>query len=176
MRIIDACAGGGGKTLHLAACMKNQGRIVALDTVDWKLSELKKRARRAGAHIIETRVIDSGKTIKRLAATADRVLLDVPCSGLGVLRRNPDTKWKLSPNSIDEVAATQQQILSQYSTMVKPGGYLVYATCSILPQENEQQVKNFLDRNPSFELDAQKNVWPSAGFDGFYMARIKRLR
>ena len=103
-RVIDACAGGGGKTLHLAALMQNKGRIIALDTEAWKLDELKKRARRAGASdIIETRVIDSSKVIKRLENSADRVLLDVPCSGLGVLRRNPDAKWKLSPEFIEEV-------------------------------------------------------------------------
>jgi 16S rRNA (cytosine967-C5)-methyltransferase len=95
MRVIDACAGGGGKTLHLATLMENKGQIIALDTEAWKLKELKKRARRNGAHIVETRPIESTKVIKRLANSADRVLLDVPCSGLGVIRRNPDAKWKL---------------------------------------------------------------------------------
>ncbi len=174
MRVIDACAGGGGKTLHLAALTENKGRIVALDTEAWKLEELKKRARRAGATNIETRVIESSKTIKRLAATADRVLLDVPCSGLGVLKRNPDAKWKLSPAFLDQVRKTQQQILQQYSTMVKPGGLLVYSTCSILPSENEQQVDAFLALpDCPFERIEQQTLPPSAGFDGFFMARLR---
>lgn len=175
MRVIDACAGAGGKTLHLAALMKDKGRIIAMDTESFKLEELKKRARRAGAsNNIETRVIDSSKVIKRLENSADRVLLDVPCSGLGVLRRNPDAKWKLSPAFIDEVKVTQQQVLSQYSSMLKKGGLLVYSTCSILPAENEVQVQEFLKTHPQFEMQEQKTLYPSEGFDGFYMARLKR--
>jgi 16S rRNA C967 or C1407 C5-methylase (RsmB/RsmF family) len=176
MRVIDACAGAGGKTLHLAALMKDKGRIIAMDTEAFKLDELKKRARRAGAsNNIETRVIDSSKVIKRLEDSADRVLLDVPCSGLGVLRRNPDAKWKLSTAFIDEVKVTQQQVLSQYSSMLKKGGLLVYSTCSILPSENEEQVKAFITSHPQFEMLEQKTLYPSEGFDGFYMARLKRL-
>jgi 16S rRNA (cytosine967-C5)-methyltransferase len=175
MRIIDACAGGGGKTLHLAALIENKGRIIAMDTEQWKLDELKKRARRAGVSTIETRIIDSSKAIKRLEKTADLVLLDVPCSGLGVLRRNPDAKWKLSAQYLEQVKEEQKKILSSYSSMVKPGGTLVYATCSILYSENEEQVKKFLQEKPSFELVEEKRCWPSEGFDGFYMARIKRM-
>lgn len=175
MRVIDACAGGGGKTLHLAALMQNKGRIIALDTEQWKLEELKKRARRAGAGNIEVRQIESSKTIKRLENTADRLLLDVPCSGLGVLRRNPDAKWKLTLEFIDRVRELQQHILNDYCTMLKAGGCLVYSTCSILNSENEEQVKQFLSRRKDFELIEEKRVWPSAGFDGFYMARLKRL-
>lgn len=176
MRVIDACAGGGGKTLHLAALMQNKGRIVAMDTEDWKLEELKKRARRAGvSNVIEARVIDSSKVIKRLEASADRVLLDVPCSGLGVLRRNPDAKWKLSPEFIDDVKVKQQEILSGYSQMVKPGGQLVYSTCSILPSENEAHVQKFIESSEGkFKLDAEQTLMPSEGFDGFYMARMTR--
>jgi 16S rRNA (cytosine967-C5)-methyltransferase len=177
MRVIDACAGGGGKTLHLAALMQNKGRIVAMDTEDWKLEELKKRARRAGvSNVIEARLIDSSKVIKRLEASADRVLLDVPCSGLGVLRRNPDAKWKLAPEFIEEVKAKQQEILSGYSQMVKPGGQLVYSTCSILLSENEAQVQKFIEfSGGKFKLEAEQSLMPSEGFDGFYMARITRL-
>jgi 16S rRNA (cytosine967-C5)-methyltransferase len=174
MRIIDACAGAGGKTLHLAALIQNKGRIIAMDTEQWKLDELKLRARRAGASTIETKIIDSSKVIKRLEKTADLVLLDVPCSGLGVLRRNPDAKWKLSQQFIEQVKSEQERILSSYSSMVKPGGNVVYATCSILPSENEEQVKKFLLGNKSFELVEEKHYWPSDGFDGFYMALIKR--
>jgi 16S rRNA (cytosine967-C5)-methyltransferase len=119
-------------------------------------------------------VIDSSKAIKRQEKTADLVLLDVPCSGLGVLRRNPDAKWKLSPQYLEQVKEEQQKILSSYSSMVKPGGTLVYATCSILYSENEEQVKKFLSEKTSFELIDEKRYWPSEGFDGFYMALIKR--
>ncbi|MBI3219472.1 MAG: RsmB/NOP family class I SAM-dependent RNA methyltransferase [Bacteroidetes bacterium] len=174
MRVVDACAGAGGKALHLAALMNNQGRIIAMDTEEWKLTELKKRARRAGVGNIETRVIESSKTIKRLENSADRLLLDVPCSGLGVLKRNPDAKWKLTPDFIDRVRELQQHILQDYSNIIKAGGVLVYSTCSLLPSENEEQVKKFLQANSNFELEEEKSVLPSAGFDGFYMARIKR--
>ncbi|MBS1488922.1 MAG: RsmB/NOP family class I SAM-dependent RNA methyltransferase [Bacteroidetes bacterium] len=173
-RVIDACAGGGGKTLHLAALMHNKGRIIALDTEAWKLEELKKRARRAGASTIEPRAIDSSKTIKRLENSADRLLLDVPCSGLGVLKRNPDAKWKLSLDFIENVKQVQEKILSEYPIMLKPGGLMVYATCSILPSENSGQVKNFLTGRKDFELVKEKSVLPSEGYDGFYMALIRR--
>lgn len=173
-RIIDACAGAGGKTLHIAALLQNKGRIISMDTEQWKLDELKKRARRAGVSTVETRVIDSSKAIKRLEKSADLVLLDVPCSGIGVLKRNPDAKWKLSPAFVDDVRKAQRDILSSYSTMVKPGGVLVYATCSILYSENEDQVKKFLTEKNSFELKDEKRIWPSEGFDGFYMARFVR--
>lgn len=175
LRVIDACAGGGGKTLHLASLMQNKGRIIALDTEEWKLEELKKRARRAGAGNIETRVIESSKTIKRLENSADRLLLDVPCSGLGVIKRNPDAKWKLSVDFIQRVKELQQHILEDYSTMVKPGGLMVYSTCSLLPTENEKQVEKFLEsRKEQFELVEQKWIKPTEGFDGFYMALLKR--
>lgn len=175
MRVIDACAGAGGKTLHLAALMQNKGRILAMDTEEWKLEELKKRARRSGVGNIETRTIESSKTIKRLEKTADRLLLDVPCSGLGVLRRNPDAKWKLSQEFIDRIRHTQQSIISDYSKVVKPGGMMVYSTCSLLPSENEEQVKTFLSSGKAdFELVGEKKIMPSDGFDGFYMARLRR--
>lgn len=174
LRVIDACAGAGGKTLHLAALMQNKGRIIAMDTEQWKLDELQKRARRAGVSNMEARVIESGKTIKRLANSADRLLVDVPCSGLGVLKRNPDAKWKLSLDFIDKIRALQQHILRDYCDMLKPGGLMVYSTCSILPSENEGQVRQFLDHNQSFELIEQKHIFPSEGFDGFYMALLRK--
>lgn len=174
LRVIDACAGAGGKTLHLAALMANKGRIVAMDTEQWKLEELQKRGRRAGVSNMEARVIESGKTIKRLANSADRLLLDVPCSGLGVLKRNPDAKWKLSMEFIDKIRDLQQHILQDYCDMLKPGGLMAYSTCSILPSENEGQVLRFLDKNQNFELLDQKHIFPSEGFDGFYMALLKK--
>jgi 16S rRNA (cytosine967-C5)-methyltransferase len=176
MRIIDACAGNGGKTMHLAALMGNKGRILALDTEEWKLEHLKKRARRVGATIIETRQITTTKVIKRLDQSADRVLLDVPCSGLGIFRRHPDARWTLSMEQIQRLQETQRQILQSYSRMVKPGGMLVYSTCSILPSENQEQVQFFLQQpDCAFELVAEQTILPQErGFDGFYMARLLR--
>lgn len=176
MRVIDACAGGGGKSLHLAALMGNKGRVLALDVHAWKLAELRKRASRAGADIIEAREIEGSKTIKRLARSADRVLLDVPCSGLGVLRRNPDAKWKLSEAEIERLMVLQAEILGSYSRMVIPGGKLVYATCSILPCENERQVQAFLAQHGGeWTLEEELRRTPAQGaFDGFYAARLVR--
>lgn len=175
MRVIDACAGAGGKTLHLASLLKNKGKIIALDIHEWKLKELRTRASRNGIDVIETKLIEGQKTIKRLAATADRLLLDVPCSGVGVLRRNPDSKWKLQPAEFERLAQLQKEILSSYSRMVKPGGKLVYSTCSIFPSENEQQVRHFLEGNKEFSLVKQKTFMPQDyNSDGFYMALIER--
>ncbi|MFN0048238.1 MAG: RsmB/NOP family class I SAM-dependent RNA methyltransferase [Cytophagales bacterium] len=175
MRVIDACAGAGGKSLHLAALMQNTGRLISMDVEDWKLKELQKRAKRAGVSIIETKLIDSSKTIKRLEATADRLLLDVPCSGLGVLKRNPDAKWKLSLQAIAEVKAKQEEILNTYANMLKSNGLMVYATCSILPSENNEQVEKFIKTKAGeYTLLKENQIWPAEGFDGFYMALIKR--
>ncbi len=177
MRVVDACAGAGGKTLHLAALMENKGSIIALDTEAFKLEELRKRARRNGAHIIQGRPIESTKTIKRLHGTADRLLLDVPCSGLGTLRRNPDAKWKLSPEFLEKVRGTQAEILRSYSKILRPGGQLVYATCSIFPSENERQVAQFLAENTAFKMLEERKILPSEhGFDGFYMARLEMVK
>jgi 16S rRNA (cytosine967-C5)-methyltransferase len=175
MRVIDACAGAGGKTLHLAAIMKNKGRIIAMDVEAFKLEELQKRAKRAGVNNLEIKHIESSKTIKRLENSADRLLLDVPCSGLGVLKRNPDAKWKLSPEFIENVKELQQHILQDYCSMLKKDGLMVYSTCSVLPSENERQVEKFLERNSDkFEMVDQKHIWPSEGFDGFYMELLRK--
>lgn len=176
-RVVDACAGAGGKSLHLAALMENKGQLIALDIYGNKLKELKRRAKRNGAHNIEPREIDSTKVIKKLYNTADRVLIDAPCTGLGVLRRNPDAKWKLQPEFLEKVKQTQQEILLRYSKIVKPGGKLVYATCSILPQENSDRVKSFLDseEGKEFSLKEEKKIYASkTGFDGFYMALMEK--
>ncbi len=176
-RVIDACAGAGGKSLHLACLMKNKGKIIALDIFDRKLEELRTRAKRNGVDIIETRLIENTKVIKRLEKAADRVLLDVPCSGLGVLRRNPDKKWKINSADIERLTALQGQILSTYAEMTKPGGYLVYATCSLLPSENELQVKRFLaEKGENWNLEEEIFLRPDKEpTDGFYAARLKRL-
>lgn len=175
MRVVDTCAGAGGKSLHLASMMDNKGQIIALDIYAGKLAQLKKRAKRAGVHNIDTRAIENSKVIKKLKDSADAVLIDAPCSGLGVLKRNPDSKWKLQPKFIDNIKKTQADILERYSKMVKVGGKLVYATCSILPSENQLQVEKFLDSNKNFKFISDKKVLPSeSGFDGFYMALLER--
>ncbi len=177
MRVVDSCAGAGGKTLHLASKMNNKGQIIALDIYANKLKELKRRARRNGAHNIETREIDSNKVIKKLHNSMDRVLIDAPCSGLGVLRRNPDAKWKLQPEFLDTIKEVQQEILRNYSKMLKVGGKMVYATCSILPSENQDQVTAFLTspEGQNFRLLKDKKILAStSGFDGFYMALLER--
>jgi 16S rRNA (cytosine967-C5)-methyltransferase len=177
MRIVDACAGAGGKALHIASLMENKGQVIALDIYKNKLDELKRRAKRNGAFNIETRVIESTKVVKKLYDKADRVLIDAPCSGLGVLRRNPDAKWKLEPEFIENIKKTQQEILQQYSRMVKAGGQLVYATCSILPSENRVQVDNFLtsDSGKDFTFIKERNILAhQSGYDGFYMARLEK--
>ena len=176
MGVVDTCAGAGGKTLHLAALMENKGQIIATDIYENKLKELKRRAKRAGAHNIDPRAIDSTKVVKKLYGTADRVLIDAPCSGLGVLSRNPDAKWKLQPEFIETIKLTQEQILDQYSRILKPGGKMVYATCSILPSENQEQVEKFLSREAgkNFKLVKEQKILSSeTGFDGFYMALLE---
>ncbi len=176
MRVIDACAGAGGKSLHMAAIMQNKGKIICLDTEEWKLNELKKRAIRNKVQIIETRRIENNKVIKRLHESCDRLLLDVPCSGLGVLRRNPDAKWKINNEFITRMKAIQKDLLHRYSEMLKPGGFMVYATCSILPSENARQIAYFCDEHRHFQFEEDKFISPAqSGFDGFYMARLKRL-
>ena len=177
MKVVDTCAGAGGKALHLASFMKNKGQIIAMDIYESKLRKLKVRARRNKVHNIDTRVIDSTKPIKKLYGKADRVLIDAPCSGLGVLRRNPDSKWKLQPEFLDNIKKVQQDILQHYSKMVKHGGKLVYATCSVLPSENQHQIAEFLasESGKEFKLVKDNKVLAHiSGFDGFYMAQLER--
>ncbi|MCK0109302.1 methyltransferase domain-containing protein [Flavobacteriaceae bacterium S0825] len=177
MKVVDTCAGAGGKTLHLASLMENKGQIIAMDIYESKLKKLKIRARRNGVHNIEMKVIDSTKPIKKLYDKADRILIDAPCSGLGVLRRNPDAKWKLEPEFIDNIKKTQQEILQQYSRMLKSGGKMVYATCSVLPSENRNQVDEFLasESGKDFKFVKDNNVFAhESGYDGFYMALLER--
>jgi len=177
MRVVDTCAGAGGKTLHLASLMENKGQLIAMDLYESKLKQLKIRAKRNGAFNIEPRVIESTKTIKKLHEKADRVLIDAPCSGLGVLKRNPDSKWKLQPEFIDNIRKVQAEVLENYSKIVKPGGKLVYATCSVLPSENQEQIKHFLSTEIGKEFNFvqdRKVLASESGFDGFYMALLER--
>ncbi|WP_324069689.1 MAG: methyltransferase domain-containing protein [Flavobacterium sp.] len=177
MRVVDTCAGAGGKTLHLASLMENKGQLIAMDLYESKLKQLKIRAKRNGSFNIEPRVIESTKTIKKLHEKADRVLIDAPCSGLGVLKRNPDSKWKLQPEFIENIKKIQAEVLENYSKIVKPGGKLVYATCSVLPSENQEQIKRFLSTEIGKEFNFvkdQKVLASESGFDGFYMALLER--
>ena len=177
MRVVDTCAGAGGKTLHLASLMENKGQLIAMDLYESKLKQLKIRAKRNGAFNIEPRVIESTKTIKKLHEKADRVLIDAPCSGLGVLKRNPDSKWKLQPEFIENIKKIQAEVLENYSKIVKPGGKLVYATCSVLPSENQEQIQHFLSTDIGKEftfIQDRKVLAHESGFDGFYMALLER--
>ena len=179
MRVVDTCAGAGGKTLHLASLMENKGQLIAMDLYESKLKQLKIRAKRNGAFNIEPRVIESTKTIKKLHEKADRVLIDAPCSGLGVLKRNPDSKWKLQPEFIENIKKIQAEVLENYSKIVKPGGKLVYATCSVLPSENQEQIKHFLSTEIGKEftfVQDKKVLAHESGFDGFYMALLERKK
>ncbi|MPT36901.1 MAG: RsmB/NOP family class I SAM-dependent RNA methyltransferase, partial [Flavobacterium sp.] len=177
MRVVDTCAGAGGKTLHMASLMENKGQLIAMDLYESKLKQLKIRAKRNGAFNIEYRIIDSTKVIKKLHEKADRVLIDAPCSGLGVLKRNPDSKWKLQPEFIDNIRKVQAEVLENYSKIVKPGGKMVYATCSVLPSENQEQVQKFLQTESGKQFEFVKDIKVLAsesGFDGFYMALFNR--
>lgn len=174
MRVCDVCAGAGGKTLHLSCLMENKGKIIAMDINQYKLNELRKRSKRNGAFNIQTKLIDNLKSVKKLYGKFDRLLIDAPCSGLGVLKRNPDAKWKLNLDFIQRVREKQLNILKKYSPLLKKGGKLVYATCSILPSENEIQIKKFLksEEGKNFDFEDENKINPSDGFDGFYMARL----
>ena len=177
--VIDACAGAGGKTLQLAAQMNNSGKILAMDIHAVKLNNLKERSYRAGIHSVNTYLVDDQFKYGDYRQMADDVLIDAPCSGSGVIRRQPDTKWKLTSQGIEEIRKNQQEILASYSQFVKPGGHLVYATCSVFPSENEEQVKNFLasEAGEYFDFIAEQTLLPQEkDTDGFYMAKMARKR
>jgi len=172
--VIDACAGAGGKTLHLGALMEDTGTLIAMDVEGRKLGELLKRTQRSGLSIVKTRAWEEPGVLDSLENAADYLLLDVPCSGTGVIKREPDTKWKLQPEHLERLREVQYEIIHSYSRMVKPGGTMVYATCSILPQENQEQVNAFLSNNNEFEFIEDQCVDPAEFNDGFYMAKLKR--
>lgn len=153
-QVVDFCAGAGGKTLAMAAAMNNKGRIVALDVLGGRLHRAKLRFRRAGLHNIETREMTSerDKFVKRHAGHFDLVLVDAPCSGTGTWRRDPDKRWRMLGPGIETLVPLQKSILESASRMVKPGGRLVYATCSLLPEENENQIERFLKEHAEFSI------------------------
>lgn len=190
--VVDFCAGSGGKALMLGAMMHSQGRIYAFDTSEKRLNNLKPRLKRSGLSNLFPQLIahEKDQKVKRLTGKIDRVLVDAPCSGLGTLRRNPDLKWRQSPQSIEELKHKQSAILSSAVRLLKPGGRLVYATCSFLPEENRQIVEDFLSNNREFtllncaELLAQQKIPvdtgvflqlspASHGTDGFFAAAME---
>ena len=192
--VVDFCAGAGGKSLLLGALMNSKGRLYAFDISEKRLSNLKPRFKRSGlSNLHAQRIVNENDIkVKRLAGKIDRVLVDAPCSGLGTLRRNPDLKWRQSPQSIEELKTKQAAILSAAASLLKPGGRLVYATCSFLPEENQQVVHDFLNTHPQFsllncaELLAQQKISLDTGeflqlspqlhqTDGFFAAALTRI-
>jgi len=175
-RIIDACSGAGGKALHLAALSNNQARIYAMDVEPKKLSQLQYRAKRARAtSIVPKPIIETTPT--DFENIADALIIDSPCSGLGTLKRQPDLKWRLKPAAIDRVRSIQAQLLVEYPKMLKSGGKLLYATCSILPSENQNQITRLMEKHPGkFRLISQNNLLPSeTGHDGFHASLLEKL-
>ncbi len=191
-RVVDFCAGAGGKTLAIAAQMKNKGHIVACDVNETRLKRCAERHRRAGLHNVETRVLasETDRWIKRHKAGFDRVLVDAPCSGTGTWRRNPDARWRAPELGLENLVALQARILASAARLVKPGGRLVYATCSMLREENEAQVATFLAANPAFRQVSVAEAAPHLtgatqsghlsltparhGTDGFFAAVLQR--
>jgi 16S rRNA (cytosine967-C5)-methyltransferase len=191
--VVDFCAGAGGKTLLLGALMHSHGRLYAFDVVDKRLANLKLRLRRSGLSNVHPQLLASERDpkVKRLAGRIDRVLVDAPCTGFGTLRRNPDLKWRQAAAAVDELAAKQRTILAAAATLVKPGGRLVYATCSVLPEENERVVEAFVAAHPHFSQgDAAAELARAGialdtgttlrtlphvhGCDGFFAAILRR--
>ena len=188
-RVVDFCAGAGGKTLSVAAQMRNKGHLVACDINETRLKRCAERVRRAGLHNVETRLLTSetDRWVKRHKAGFDRVLIDAPCSGTGTWRRNPDARWRAPDLGIAALVALQARILASAARLVKPGGRLVYATCSLLCEENEDQVAAFLAAHPAFRLVPVDKVAPHLGeadhlsltparhgTDGFFAAVLER--
>jgi 16S rRNA (cytosine967-C5)-methyltransferase len=164
MRVVDWCAGAGGKTLAMAMTMENHGHIVACDVSEHRLDGAVRRLRRAGVHNVERHLVEPGdKWAKRRAGTFDRVLVDAPCTGTGTWRRNPDARMRLAENDLLELVPKQAMILSQASRLVKPGGRLVYATCSVLLEENEQQIDAFLANHDGFRVVPLAEAWTLPG-------------
>lgn len=175
--VADFCAGAGGKTLLLGMLMKNTGRLYAFDISSRRLEKLKPRLARSGLSNVRPICLDSERDpkLKRLAGKMDRVLVDAPCSGLGTLRRNPDLKWRQTPDSVAELTARQSAILTAAARLVRPGGHLLYATCSLLPEENEGVVQAFFATHPGWTLSEEQRLFPHThGTDGFYAALVKR--
>ncbi|MEA3015279.1 MAG: rRNA (cytosine967-C5)-methyltransferase, partial [Sphingomonadales bacterium] len=185
MTVVDLCAGAGGKTLALAAEMADHGRILACDTDRQRLSRMRPRLQRAGASIVETRLLDPGseaEALADLAGAADLVLVDAPCSGTGTWRRNPETRWRLTPERLERLVALQAHLLDVAAALARPGGALVYAVCSLLPEEGRGQAEAFSARSAMVPEDVPIAAGRAAGpgrmlspahdgTDGFFVAR-----
>ena len=187
--VIDACSAPGGKTTHIAQMMNDSGRIAAFDIYEHKIKRIEENAARLGIHSIEAALLDARMIGTEYEGMADRVLLDVPCSGLGVLRRRPDARWRKTEESIAMLPALQREILDSGARAVKPGGILVYSTCTIEPAENERMVQSFLNDHPEYKLESAGALLPVPrntdmvqllpqidGTDGFFIARMRRQR
>ncbi|WP_119421470.1 RsmB/NOP family class I SAM-dependent RNA methyltransferase [Desertibaculum subflavum] len=165
MQVVDFCAGAGGKALALAAAMRNRGQIYACDSEASRLARINPRAQRAGARNIQThRLTDAADDpfLAAMAGKADRVLVDAPCTGIGAWRRNPEARWRLTPERLTELTALQDSLLDRAAGLVKPGGRLIYATCSLLPSEGEDRIEAFLARHADFRALPVGEIWPSA--------------
>jgi 16S rRNA (cytosine967-C5)-methyltransferase len=178
--VIDLCAGAGGKTLALAAAMANRGRLIASDADRARLSRLAPRAERAGASIVEPRLLDPGRepeALDDLRAAADLVLIDAPCSGTGTWRRNPEARWRLTQKRLDRLTALQSRLIDVAAALVRPGGRLTYVVCSLLPEEGPAQVDAFLARTPGWaRASGDLTLTPlSHGTDGFFIARLSPM-
>ncbi|EOD21900.1 hypothetical protein EMIHUDRAFT_255181, partial [Emiliania huxleyi CCMP1516] len=169
--VVDYCAGAGGKTLALAAQMRNKGRLVAMDVDHARLERGAPRRKKAGVDNVQTHVIEQGKDkwLKRRKRTFDRVLVDAPCSGVGAWRRNPDARWLRRTRPIEELLPVQAEVLQRAARLVRPGGTLVYATCSLLPEENEAQVEAFLASADGAEFELAPPEHFGAPFDDGYL-------
>jgi len=186
--VIDCCSAPGGKTTHLAALMQNRGRIIAGDIYEHKLARIEENAKRLGITMIDTELLDAHNVGRRFAGQADRVLVDAPCSGLGVLRRKPDARWKKNEDEIKKLPQLQLDILKSAAEAVRPGGVLVYSTCTINHMENEEVVEAFLSTHEAFMLVETGQFLPTKkraermvqlyphidGTDGFFIARMER--
>lgn len=171
MRVLDYCAGGGGKTLALAADMAGKGTLMAHDANPHRMKDLPERARRAGANI----EVLTSEQLSKNRPVCDLVVVDAPCTGTGAWRRNPDAKWRISQEFVDEITNLQAHILDKAMTYVQPGGVLIYATCSILRIENRDQVQSFLDRAAGWRLLEDVTYTPVQGGDGFYGAKLLKI-
>ena len=176
--VLDACSAPGGKTTYLAELMENKGKIKAWDIHEHRTKLVEQNANRLGINIIETQVKDATQYDKNLDEKFDKILLDVPCLGIGVIKRKPDIKWQRKPEDIEEITLIQRKILENCSKYLKKGGTLVYSTCSILKEENEEIVIKFLSENKQFEIDGENmvNILPNKEKDGFFICKIYRKK
>ena len=170
--VLDACSAPGGKTTYLAQLMNNKGIIEAWDIHDHRLKLVEENAKRLGINIINTARADATKLRKDLIEKFDKILLDVPCLGLGVIKRKPDIKWQRNLEDVEKISKIQFEILETCSNYLKSGGEMVYSTCSILKEENETIVKKFLERKKGFKIERIINIEPNEIYDGFFICKI----